>query len=147
MESATSSPYDDDGDLAPSAGVPVSFKVDVDWPSSLTGPVNIDEASSLVENTPPGREGGIVQYLGSPSERLVLTGELRGSSSKSELDKLRTFRSHGNPVRIFVSAYTLTWINDDFFIARVSWSPRVGKNQDVEAAQVIYVLELIQYVS
>ena len=147
LESATSSPYDDDGDHAPSAGVPVTFEVDVDWPSSLTGPVNVDESSSFVENAPPGREGGIVQYLESPSDRLVLTGELKGSTSKLELDKLRTFRNHGNPVRIFLTAYTVIWINNDYFITRISWSLRVGKNQNVGAAQVVYVLELIEYVT
>ena len=133
--------------LAPSAGVPVSFKADVDWPSSLTGPVTVDESSSFVENVSPGSEGGIVQYLGSPSERLVLTGEIKGSTSKTQMDKLRIFRSHGNPLRILVTAYTLTWIDGDFFIVRISWSPFVGKSQSIGAAQVVYVLELIQYVS
>lgn len=145
-----SSPYDDDGSLSPGAGVPNTFEADVDWggPATLTGPMSVDESSLMVENDPPGREGGLIQYLGSVSDQLTVTGEIRGASAKSELDKLRTYRSHGNPLRFTLVAYTLTWIDDDYFIRRLSWSPVVGRMTGVAAAaQVVFVLELLQYVA
>lgn len=141
--------YTDDGSATPSAGVPASFTADVDMvgPSFLTGPAAAREESNIVDKHPPGKEGSILDYQGGPSDRLVLTGVLKGSTAKTQLDKLRAFRRSGIPYYIVIAAHTVTWIDDTYMIASLPWSLAIGAPSDAGAAWVNYVLELMQYVA
>ncbi|MFQ6076734.1 MAG: hypothetical protein ACE5Z5_11475, partial [Candidatus Bathyarchaeia archaeon] len=139
--------YTDDGSVTPSAGTPVKFQAAAAPPSILSGPPSQDESSSITVNPIPGGEGGILQYQGSPPPTLILTGALKGDTAQTELDKLRVFRSHGNPLRVKITAYAKTWIDADYMIRRLSWGLGIGKQSDAGAAWVDYVLELVEYVA
>ena len=51
--------------------------------------------SLLAETYIPGKEGGDMQYLGSPPKQLTVQGVLKGSTAKADLDKLRALRLSG----------------------------------------------------
>lgn len=78
----------------PSLGAPPKFECD-----SIKAP-HIEETSILPDIFISGRHGRISQFLGSLSDALRLEGVLTTSSAKSNIDKLRTLRSHGIAVRV-----------------------------------------------
>lgn len=138
-------PYTDTGS-ATGAGLPVTFTADITFPRVLSGPAMVTESSRITESQIPGKEGGITQVHGGPSDILTLTGILKGSTAKTDLDKLRAFRHSGTPHTFTIIAHTITWIDEDFIISRISWAPDVGTPSVAGGAWVNYILELVQYV-
>ena len=100
---------------------------------SLTAQLNI-----------PGKEGGDLQYLGSPPQQLRLEGIIRGATSKTVLDKLKAIRAGGIACQYTLTAYAVTWIQANYLISGLSWTLEPGIYNDVDAVVLRIVLELIK---
>jgi len=106
------------------------------------------EETSLIPNIDiAGRHGGITQFLGSKSHNLRLEGIFTASSAKDDLEKLRTFRSHGIAVLIKIAAHGQTWVEDYFTLEKLEWAPRAGRPSASGGEQVDWNMQLKQYVA
>jgi len=130
--------YTDDGSVSPGAGLPVTFTSD-----RVTAlPENIPSLTAQVNI--PGKEGGDLQYLGSPPHQLRIEGMLRGASAKTDLDKLVDFRTGGIPLYITISAYSQTWIQAYYLIAGLQWFLEPGIINDADAIVLRFFMDLLK---
>ena len=98
--------------------------------------------SLLAETYIPGREGGDVQYLGSPPKQLTVQGVLKGSSAKADLDKLRALRLSGVPCAVTVSAFGQTWLQSNYVVAQLNWGLVAGTVNVAGGAVLAFTVEL-----
>ena len=123
---------------APSAGVPMAFTC------SKIQAIPIGESSIIPDVPAVGVEGGEQSYLRSHSQRIRLEGMLRGSDAKLGLDKLRSIRAGGLPCRCVFTAFTETWVQSNYLIANLSYWPEPLTPDDIDAAVLKFILELVE---
>ena len=130
--------YTDDGSVSLSTGVPMTFAcTDIqEFPVGET---------SIIPDTPAvGVEGGEQTYLGSHSQRIQVKGVLYGVIAKTDLDKLGAIRVGGVPCRVTFTAFTETWIQSNYLINSLSYWPEPSTPNDIDAAVLKFILELIE---
>jgi len=91
-----------------------------------------------------GTEGGEPTYLGSHSQRIRLGGFFLGSTAKTKLDTLRAIRVGGVACRMTFTAFSETWIQSDFLIATLSYWPEPLTPDDIDAAVLKFIIELVE---
>jgi len=132
--------YVDDGGASLAAGLPMTFTCD----KVTTMPLN--EQSLVDQKNIAGKEGGSVGYLGSPPSRLHLEGLIKGASAKTELDKLRSIRAGGVACEYTLAAYSVTWVQEDYLLESIQWSPDSGMVDDADAIVLRFLLDLVKIV-
>ena len=98
--------------------------------------------SLLAETYIPGKEGGDVQYLGSPPKQLTVQGILKGSTAKADLDKLRALRLSGVSCAVTVSAFGQTWLQSNYVVERLTWNLAAGTVNVAGGAVLTFAVEL-----
>ena len=98
--------------------------------------------SLLAETYIPGKEGGDVQYLGSPPKQLTVQGVLKGSSAKADLDKLRALRLSGVSCAVSVCAFGQTWLQNNYVVAQLNWGLAAGTVNVAGGAVLQFTVEL-----
>ena len=91
-----------------------------------------------------GVEGGEQSYLGSHSQRIQVRGTLKGSTAKTNLDKLGAIRVGGVPCRVTFTAFTEIWIQSNYLINSLSYWPEPSTPDDIDAAVLKFILELVE---
>jgi len=129
--------YVDDGSVSPTTGVPVTFVSD----NIVATPEDVQ--SLLAETNIPGKEGGDVQYLGSPPKRLAVQGILKGSSAKADLDQLRALRAGGVACQVTISAFGQTWLQAYYLVAGLVWMLLAGTVNVAEGAVLQFTVQLV----
>ena len=120
--------YTDDGDPAPGANVPMTLTC------SKVNAFPVAESSIIPDVPAVGVEGGEQSYLGSHSQRIRMDGYFRGSTAKTDLDKLGAIRVGGVPCRMTFTAFNETWIQGNYLIATLSYWPEPLTPDDIDAA-------------
>lgn len=147
LTSVSTNTHTDQGGDTPGAGIPVKFEADVipgTDTSFLTEAPALNERSNITIAEIPGREGPLLQYHGRTADRLILVGMLEGATVKTDWEILRTLRSHGNPLRIIITAYTITFIDDWFMIEGLPITFPMAYENVAAAAHLAYSLELLR---
>jgi hypothetical protein len=98
--------------------------------------------STMVSMAIPGKEGGALQYLGSPPKRLQLTVLLKTISAKADLDKLKAIRAAGVPCQVTITAFDQTWIQADYLVAHLAYDLEPGTPQTAGSEVVRVLVEL-----
>ena len=128
----------DDGDPAPGAGVPMTLTC------AKINTLPVSESSIIPDVPAVGVEGGEPSYYGSHSQRIQLTGYFKGANAKTDLDKLGAIRVGGVACRMTFTAFGTTWINSNFLIESLSYWPEPSTPDDIDAAVLRFILELIE---
>ena len=101
--------------------------------------------NSIIPDVPAiGTEGGKPTYLGSHSQRIRLEGFFFGSTAKTKLNTLSAIRVGGVACRMTFTAFSETWVQSNYLIAYISWWPEPSTPNDVNAAVLKFIVELIE---
>jgi hypothetical protein len=98
--------------------------------------------STMVSMAIPGKEGGALQYLGSPPKRLQLTVLLTTTSAITDLNNLKALRSAGTACQVTITALGQTWIQANYLIVRLAYNLEPGTPQQAGSAVVRVTIEL-----
>jgi len=77
------------------------------------------------------------------AQRIRLEGFF-GSTAKTKLDTLRAIRVGGVACRMRFTAFSETWVQSNYLIANISWWPEPLMLNDINAAVLKFILELIE---
>jgi hypothetical protein len=97
--------------------------------------------SIMVSITIPGKEGGTLQYLGSPPKRLKLTVLLTTTSANADLNTLKSIRSAGVPCQVTITAFGQTLIQANYLMASLVYNLEPGTSQQAGSEVVRVTME------
>lgn len=137
LATVSTNSYTDDGSVSLGAGYPMTLATDKVKMAPET------EASLVAEKNIPGKEGGSLDYLGSPPKRLHIEGYFRGASAKTDLDKLRAIRAGGVAIQVTYTAYSQTWIQAEYLVSSLSWWLEPSVPNDADAIMLRVAIELL----
>jgi len=73
-----------------------------------------------------------------------MTGYFKGSTAKGDLDKLGAIRVGGVACRMVFTAFSTTWFASNFLIESLSYWPEPLTPDDIDAAVLRFILELVE---
>ena len=106
--------------------------------------IPISESSIIPDVPAVGVEGGEPSYYGSHSRRIQMTGYFKGDTAKTNLDKLGAIRVGGVACRMVFTAFGTTWFSSNFLIESLSYWPEPLTPDDIDAAVLRFIIELIE---